>query len=66
MMADTKLSDAPEATQPRVTRGDLARGDAEKVVSERTEGVTLFKGGGVDYANLRDMVDAAKLLSAAG
>ena len=31
-------------------RGDLARGDAEKVVTDRTEHVTLFKGGGVDYA----------------
>ncbi|MBR0941023.1 recombinase RecT [Bradyrhizobium liaoningense] len=50
----------------RVTRRDLVEGNAEKVVTERTEAVTLFKGGGVDYANLRDMVDAAKLLSAAG
>jgi hypothetical protein len=50
----------------RVTRRDLAEGNAEKVVSERTEAVQLFKGGGVDYANLRDMVDAAKLLSTAG
>jgi hypothetical protein len=52
--------------QERVTRRDLAEGAAEKVVSERTEHVTLFKGGGVDYTNLRDMVDAAKLLSTAG
>lgn len=56
----------PPATEDRVTRRDLAEGKAEKVVTERTEHVTLFKGGGVDYANLRDMVDAAKLLSASG
>ena len=61
-MTDTTVN-TPE---PRVTRRDLAEGNAEKVVTERTEGVTLFKGGGVDYANLRDMVDAAKLLATAG
>ena len=75
MTDETVTTEAPLSPPPqqhaqpepqRVTRGDLARGDAEKVVSERTEAVTLFKGGGVDYANLRDMVDAAKLLSAAG
>ena len=44
----------------RVTKRDLVEGNAEKVVTERTAEVTLFKGGGVDYSNLRDMVDAAK------
>ncbi|WLA65487.1 hypothetical protein [Bradyrhizobium diazoefficiens] len=73
-MTDTTVTNEAQQTPPpqqqaqpeRVTRRDLAEGNAEKVVSERTEAVTLFKGGGVDYANLRDMVDAAKLLSAAG
>jgi len=50
----------------RVTRGDLVRGDAEKVVSEHTEHVRLFKVGGVDPRNLRDLVDQAKLLATAG
>ncbi|KRQ99247.1 recombinase RecT [Bradyrhizobium valentinum] len=59
-MSDTTI------TAERVTKGDLMRGDAEKIVSERTEAVQLFKGGGVDYANLRDMVDAAKLMATAG
>lgn len=68
----TTTGHQPEATtnevppQERVTRRDLAEGNAEKVVNERTEAVSLFKGGGVDYDNLRDMVDAAKLLSSAG
>jgi hypothetical protein len=71
MTPDANTIDTPETVsghqQPhRVTRGDLARGDAEKVVTDRTEHVTLFKGGGVDYANLRDLVDAAKLLAASG
>jgi len=57
----------PEQPRPeRVTRRDLAEGPAEKVVTERTEAVQLFKGGGVDYANLRDLVEAAKLLAASG
>ncbi|UQR66186.1 recombinase RecT [Bradyrhizobium sp. C-145] len=56
----------PQAASERVTRRDLVEGNAEKVVTERTEAVTLFKGGGVDYSNLRDMVDAAKLLASAG
>ncbi|WP_166304226.1 recombinase RecT [Bradyrhizobium sp. 2S1] len=65
-----RSQDAPPPQQPagpeRVTRRDLVEGNAEKVVNDRTEGVVLFKGGGVDYANLRDMVDAAKLLAASG
>src|SRR5262249_52874209 len=48
------------------TRRDLAEGNVEKVVSDRTERVTLFKGGGVDIANLKDAVDAAKLFAASG
>src|SRR6516165_3864309 len=74
MMTDTHIgTEAPSQPPPqqhaqaeRVTRGDLVRGDAEKVVTERTESVTLFRGGGVDYTNLRDLVDAAKLLAASG
>ncbi|HMF48267.1 MAG TPA: recombinase RecT, partial [Candidatus Saccharimonadales bacterium] len=54
------------AVAERVTKRDLVEGNAEKVVNERTELVEMSRGGGVDYANLRDMVDAAKLLSAAG
>jgi RecT family protein len=74
-MTDTTTQEHPQSQTPppqqpaqpeRVTRRDLVEGNAEKVVNERTEGVTLFKGGGVDYANLRDMVDAAKLLAASG
>lgn len=55
-----------EIVTERVTKRDLVEGNAEKVVTDRTAEVTLFKGGGVDYSNLRDMVDAAKLLSSAG
>jgi hypothetical protein len=74
MMTDqsvnTEASHTPppqqQAQSERVTRRDLVEGNAEKVVTDRTEQVTLFKGGGVDYANLRDLVDAAKLLAASG
>jgi hypothetical protein len=75
MSDQTVTTEAPQQQTPppqqpaqpeRVTRRDLVEGNAEKVVTERTEAVTLFKGGGVDYANLRDMVDAAKLLASAG
>jgi hypothetical protein len=51
----------------RVTRRDLAEGNAEKVVGEHTEQVKMFKaGGGVNVTNLRDVVDEAKLLSSSG
>ncbi|UEM11698.1 recombinase RecT [Bradyrhizobium barranii subsp. barranii] len=74
MTDQTVTTEAPQTPPPsqqqaqpdRVTRRDLVEGNAEKVVTERTEAVTLFKGGGVDYANLRDLVDAAKLLAASG
>ncbi|VIO80074.1 recombinase RecT [Bradyrhizobium ivorense] len=74
MTDQTVTTEAPQSPPPsqqqappdRVTRRDLVEGNAEKVVTERTEAVTLFKGGGVDYTNLRDLVDAAKLLSASG
>jgi hypothetical protein len=58
----------PQQRQPeRVTRRDLAEGNVEKVVTDRTEGVKMFRaGGGIDVANLRDVVDEAKLLSTAG
>lgn len=64
-------SDRPQPDQQpqpeRVTRRDLAEGNAEKVVNERTQQVLMFKGGGgVNVANLRDMIDEAKLLSTAG
>lgn len=74
MTDQTVSTEAPQSPPPlqqqapldRVTRRDLVEGNAEKVVTERTEAVTLFKGGGVDYLNLRDLVDAAKLLAASG
>lgn len=74
MTDQTVTTEAPQTPPPsqqqaqpdRVTRRDLVEGNAEKVVTERTEAVTLFKGGGVDYTNLRDLVDAAKLLAASG
>jgi hypothetical protein len=58
--------DSAPAEPQRVTKRDLIEGNAEKAVTERTSLVGLSSGGGVDYANLKDMVDAAKLLSAAG
>ncbi len=73
MITELNTTERPQSPPPqqsaasdRVTRRDLVEGNAEKVVTERTESVQLFRGGGVDYANLRDMVDAAKLLSSAG
>lgn len=64
---DRPLDSDRSAHPERVTRRDLAEGNAEKVVKERTEQVLMFKGGGgVDVANLRDMIDEAKLLSTAG
>lgn len=74
MTDQTVTTEAPQTPPPsqqqaqpdRVTRRDLVEGNAEKVITERTEAVTLFKGGGVDYTNLRDLVDAAKLLAASG
>jgi hypothetical protein len=62
-MSVTETSTADDA---RVTRRDLVDGNAEKVVTERTGTVPISHGGGVDYSSLRDMVDTAKLLSAAG
>lgn len=56
-----------DTIQPeRVTKRDLVEGNAEKVVSDRMSEVIVSKRGGVDYANLRDMVDAAKLMASAG
>ncbi|SCB52272.1 hypothetical protein GA0061099_103018 [Bradyrhizobium yuanmingense] len=58
-------SDRPQPE--RVTRRDLAEGNAEKVVNERTEQVLMFKGGGgANIGNMRDLIDEAKLLSTAG
>lgn len=56
----------PEA-EPRVTRRDLAEGQIERVVTDHTAEVTISRTkGGVDFQNLRDLVDAAKLLAASG
>lgn len=63
-MTDTTVTD--ETPQPRVTKRDLVEGNAEKAVSDHTARVGIAAGGGVDYSNLKDIVDAAKLLSAAG
>jgi RecT family protein len=52
--------------QPRVTKRDLVEGNAERAVTDHTARVGIAAGGGVDYSNLKDIVDAAKLLSAAG
>ena len=64
-MTDTDTNeDKPQ--QARVTKRDLVEGNAEKAVTEHTQKVAVSGGGGVDYSSLKDMVDAAKLLSAAG
>lgn len=60
---DTNQEAAPAA---RVTKRDLVEGNAEKAVTDHTARVGIAAGGGVDYSNLKDLVDAAKLLSAAG
>lgn len=65
-MTDTADNTDAPPLQPRVTKRDLADGNAEKAVTDRMAGVAISGGGGVDYTNLKDMVDAAKLLSAAG
>jgi hypothetical protein len=62
---ETPNTEAPPL-QPRVTKRDLVEGNAEKAVSDHTARVGIAAGGGVDYSNLKDLVDAAKLLSAAG
>lgn len=61
-MTDTTTS-APEA---RVTKRDLVDGNVDKVITDQTARVSLAGAGGIDYASLRDMADAAKLLCAAG
>lgn len=61
-MTDTTTNEPDK----RVTKRDLVEGNIDKVVSERTSLVGLSSGGGVDYANLHDMTNAAKLLAAAG
>lgn len=53
-------------SEARVTKRDLVEGNAEKAVTDHTARVGMAAGGGVDYSNLKDLVDAAKLLSAAG
>jgi len=64
----TEHSSTTEAPplQPRVTKRDLVEGNAERAVTDHTQKVAIAVGGGVDYSNLKDIVDAAKLLSAAG
>jgi len=61
-MTDTTTNEP----QTRVTKRDLVEGNAEKAVTEHTVKVAISTGGGVDYSSLKDMVDAAKLLAAAG
>jgi hypothetical protein len=61
-MSETETNEAPQ----RVTKRDLVEGNAEKAVTDHTARVGIALGGGVDYSNLKDMVDAAKLLAAAG
>lgn len=63
-MTDTTDNEPP--LQPRVTKRDLVEGNAERAVTDHTARVGIAAGGGVDYSNLKDIVDAAKLLSAAG
>lgn len=60
------MSETTSNQPERVTKRDLVEGNAEKAVTDRTSLVGVATGGGVDYSNLRDMVDAAKLLAAAG
>lgn len=60
-MTDT-TTNAPEA---RVTKRDLVEGNVDKIV-DQTARVSIAGTGGIDYASLRDMADAAKLLCAAG
>ena len=69
-MADEPTDESPKTDapplQPSVTKRDLVEGKAERAVTEHTARVGIAAGGGVDYSNLKDIVDAAKLLSAAG
>lgn len=64
----TENSSGTEAPplQPRVTRRDLVEGNVEKAVTDHMSKVAVGARGGIDYSNLRDMIDAAKALSAAG
>lgn len=64
-MTDT-TDNTKEEPQGRVTKRDLVEGNAEKLVNDRMSQVIIGKRGGIDYSNLRDMVDAAKLMASAG
>lgn len=63
-MTDAETTEQPDTS--RLTKRDLVEGKAEKAVTDRMSGVPIAAKGGVDYGSLKDMVDAAKLLSAAG
>lgn len=64
-MSDTTETN-DDKPQARVTKRDLVEGNAEKAVTDHTARVGIASGGGIDYANLKDLVDVAKLLCAAG
>ncbi len=60
------MTDTTTIPPERLTKRDLVEGNAEKAVTDYTQKVAISVGGGVDYSNLKDIVDAAKLLAAAG
>ncbi len=59
--------EAPPSQTERVTKRDLVEGNVEKAATDHTEQVIISRErGGINFQNLRDMIDAARLLAASG